>query len=272
MQQVFNSLGYQVDWFHSMMVGSLILTRFVIVVNLVPFLFGRPVPAMLRQIIALLFTILIFPVVVKTVPAGIEHNQFFVLALFAKEILYGMSIGLAAAMIFYGFDAAGQVIDAQRGASMAQIFSPQTGRQVTVFGQFSLQLGIVLFLSLGGHLLFLHSLFDSFRLLPIYELPNMGAGFLGMIDLFIRISGDVLLIATQLAAPILISIFVCDLILGVMNRISPAVNVLTLGFIIRGIMGVLIFFISLGVIAHEMGLLSVESMQNVKQTLQFLSS
>ena len=53
MQQVFDSLGYQVDWFRSMMVGSLILTRFVIVVNLVPFLFGKPVPAMLRQLIAI---------------------------------------------------------------------------------------------------------------------------------------------------------------------------------------------------------------------------
>lgn len=272
MQQVIESLGFDIKLAHSLVVMSLIFVRLAIVVNIVPFLFGRPVPAMPRQIVALLFTVLIYPLVVDQVPAGIETNFFFVMALMAKEVLYGLAIGLAAGMIFYAFDAAGQIIDAQRGASMAQLFSPQTGHQITVFGQFSLQLGIVLFLSLGGHRLFLHSLFESFRLLPIQELPTFGPSYLAMIDMFIVISGQVLLLAAQLAAPIIIAIFVVDIILGVMNRISPAVNVLSLGFVLRGIIGVLIFFISITVFAHQMSLISIESMDNIQKTIRYLTA
>jgi len=222
-------------------------------------------------VLALLFTILIFPAVSAAAPEGLYNDFFFVLALFAKEIFVGMVIGLSAAMVFHAFEAAGQVIDAQRGASMAQVFSPQSGHQVTIFAQFMLQFGIVLFLVLGGHRLFLHALFESFQVIPVYEFLNTGPNFVGLMELFISITGQVLYIGAQLAAPIIISIFVVDLILGVMNRISPAINVLTLGFTIRGVTGVLIFFLCLGVSAHQMGLLSMTTVDSVRRAIQFLA-
>lgn len=270
MDQLLALLGIEVPWDNLSLVAGLIMVRLLTMITLVPFLFGEPVPNMIKMGVALVLLAFVYPAVAPTVPPSIFADGFYVISLFIKEFFYGLALGLAAGMIFYGFDAAGQVIDNQRGASMAQIFSPQTGAQITIFGQFTLLMAIVLFLTIGGHRLFLEAFLESYTLLPIYEMPAGGIGFLGFIDQFIVISGRVLLIAAQLSAPVLISIFLVDIVLGLINRISPAVNVLTLGFTIRGVVGVLIFFVSITVIAHQMELISMESIDNVKTTIRFL--
>ncbi len=271
MEHVFRLLGVEMQTGPAIICGGLILTRIFIVVNLIPFLFGNPTPQVVKSGVSLMLMIILYPLIRPTVPDGAFDNFLFVIALFLKEAFYGAAIGLSASMIFYGFDAAGQVIDNQRGASMAQIFSPQTGQQVTIFGSFTFQLSIVLFLTLGGHRLFLHAFVESYSWLPIYEMPADWPGLMGLMEHFIRISGQVLFIAAQLSAPVLISIFVVDLILGVMNRISPAINVLTLGFAIRGVMGVLIFFLSFTLVATQLKLLSMESVKHVRQTIIYLA-
>lgn len=271
MDRLFQILGIEVGWENMSIVAGLIMIRLLTVINLIPFLFSKPVPNMIKMGSAMVLLLFIYPSVSLTIPPGVFEDGLFVMALFMKEFFYGMALGLAASMIFYGFDAAGQVIDNQRGAAMAQIFSPQTARQVTIFGQFSFQLAIVLFLTIGGHRLFFNTFIESYELLPIYEMPAQSPTFMAFIDHFISISGTVLLIAAQLSAPILIAIFLVDLVLGLINRISPAVNVLTLGFTIRGVVGVLIFFVSITVIANQMQLISMETIDNVKKTIHFLA-
>jgi len=46
MQALFDNLGYEISWHHTWIVGGLILARLIILINLLPFLFGTPVPAM----------------------------------------------------------------------------------------------------------------------------------------------------------------------------------------------------------------------------------
>ena len=272
MNPVFETLGIEAGWEHASLVASLIMMRLLTMIGLIPFLFSNPVPNMIKMGSAMVLLVYLYPMVSSTIPPEAFADGLYVLALFMKEFFYGMALGLSASTIFYGFDAAGQVIDAQRGAAMAQIFSPETGRQVTVFGKFSFQMAVVLFLTIGGHRLFFSAFLDSYRLLPIYEMPAQAPTFMAFIEHFISLSGSVLLIAAQLAAPILIAIFLVDIVLGLINRISPAVNVLTLGFTIRGVVGVLIFFASITIIARQMELISMETIDSVKKTIRFLAA
>ncbi len=272
MQALADIFGLDFNTGPALMAGGLILARVFTIINLVPFLFGNPVPNMIKLGTSFIFLVLLFPFIYPTIPEHAFDNFLFNIALLLKEVFYGTAIGLMSSLVFYGFDSAGQIIDNQRGASMAQIFSPQTGRQITIFGSFTFQLGIILFLTLGGHHLFIHAMVQSYHFLPIYEMPTVGLDMAAMINLFIRVSGTVLFIAAQLAAPVIISIFVVDLILGVMNRISPAINVLNLGFAIRGMMGVLIFFVALGSVAFQMKLVSMDSIDNIVKMIRYLSA
>ena len=56
-----------------------------------------------------------------------------------------------------------------------------------------------------------------------------------------------------------------------MSKSAPAINVYELGFAIRGILGVLIYFLSLGLVATEMGKLSFRMIGQVQRVIDFLS-
>ena len=92
--------------------------------------------------------------------------------LYLKEAFYGLAIGFAVSMLLYGLEAAGAMVDNQRGASIARVLIPQLGGQGSISGSFLFQLAIVIFLTVGGHRLFFNSFFNSFVKLPVLEFPK----------------------------------------------------------------------------------------------------
>lgn len=115
MDRIIEILGLDYSWERMAIIAGLILIRLLIMISLIPFLFGKPVPNMVKMGSAMAIMLFIYPVVSPTVPPEIFDDGLFVLLLFIKEFFYGMALGLSGGMIFYGFDAAGQVIDNQRG-------------------------------------------------------------------------------------------------------------------------------------------------------------
>jgi flagellar biosynthetic protein FliR len=162
------------------------------------------------------------------------------------------------------------MIDNQRGMSIARVLIPQLGEQGSMSGTFLFQFGLVIYLTIGGHRIFLQSFFNSFVSLPILEFPKAGPGLFALMDLFIRISGEVFLIAIQLAAPVIIAIFVADIILGVANRVAPQINVWELGFNVKGYIGILLLFVSLTLIADQIRYLSLKSNMNADRVIEHL--
>ena len=130
------------------------------------------------------------------------------------------------------------------GRTMA-VFNPALGSQASVFGLFMYQLVIAIFLVIGGHRFFLGALVESFQKVPLMTYPTIGQGITPMMDLMIKLSADTLIICLQLSAPVLISIFVADLVLGVTNRIAPMINVFEMSFNIKGFVGVLLVYLAI---------------------------
>ena len=92
-----------------------------------------------------------------------------------------------------------------------------------------------------------------------------------MSEEFIKVSGSVLLLALQLTAPIMISIFVADIILGIMNKAAPQINVQELGYAIRGAIGVLVYFISVGLVASQMEKISMGMIDTIDRIVQIFA-
>lgn len=271
MNELSHQLGIQVDWGFMMTFAGLIMARLTMVTLTIPFVTGKPAPGQIKIGLAVALMIFLYPFLA---PAGVGHlpaDPLTLTLLYLKEAFYGILIGFAAGVVFHGFEAAGSVIDSQRGAAQARLLIPQLGEQSSLFGVFSLQLGIVLFLSLGGHLFFFKALMESYQLLPILEFPKAQPDFLAMADQVIRLTGQVLVIAASFSAPVMLAIFIADLILGIMNRIAPAINVWEMGFTIRGYLGVLILFLSITILAHEMERYSLGMVTDVERILRFLA-
>ncbi len=224
----------------------LIAARLVPVFTLAPFFGGRLLPAPARIGLALAFAALLAPAVgaslisgAAPVPAGLG-----LVALLAKEVAVGAVIGFLVALPFLAADMAGRLADQARGASMAEVLVPQTGDRSTVLGDLGLQLAIVVFVLLDGHLLFFRSLAASYEALPLVSAPS-AAGWSSVAAAAISTSAQTIAAAVGLAAPVLAATVLTDWGLGLLNRVSPQVQVYFVGLPIKAVVGVLTFMLAL---------------------------
>jgi len=271
MDRLFQVLGFQVDWRFTLVVASLIFLRMMMITATIPFLTGRPAPTPVKIGLALSLLVFLYPFLSPEVPDLSKASPFFLMLLYLKEALYGIAIGFGGSIIFHGFQAAGLVVDNQRGASHARLFNPQFGQESSIFGQFYFLLGVVLFLGLGGHLLFLKTVVLSYELLPLAALPPSAPDVIGLIDEFVKLTGSVLILSIQLTAPVLIAVFLADFIFGTISRTAPAINVFEMSFGIRAVLGVIIVFLSIGLVADEMGKLSRGMIGQVEGIIRYLA-
>jgi flagellar biosynthetic protein FliR len=270
MDELLRKLGINFNVAFYLIFFTLIWSRTLMMVSMVPFLFGRPVPRYVTVGAAMVLAIYVFPLIVPEKPPPISDDYLALVVLYVKEIFYGFAIGMAVSIIFQAYSAVGQMIDNQRGLSIARVLIPQLGEQGAVSGLFLFNLGIVIYLAAGGHLVFLNSFFTSFKTLPVLEFPVTGHGMLPLMDLFIKMTGEVIYISIQMATPVIIAIFLADLILGIANRVAPQINVWMLGFQIKGYLGTLLMFVSLTMVAEQMQHYSVASNRRADQVVQFL--
>lgn len=270
MQDFLDKIGVNINVTFSLIFLSLIWVRVLAMVSIVPFLFGKPVPKYVLTGASMVLALFVYPAIVPKTPPVLEQDIIALAVLYFKEAFYGVSIGMAVTVVFYSFESVGQMIDNQRGVSIARILIPQLGEQGSISGNFLFQLGLVIYLAMGGHLFFLNSFFSSFNVLPVLGFPVTGPGLFPMMDLFMRITGEVLYIALQMAAPVIIAIFFSDIILSIANRVAPQINVWELGFQVKGYIGILLMFVALTMMAQQMDTYTVKSGRYAEQVIELL--
>lgn len=270
LQEVLSRVGVTVDVSFAFVFMTLIWVRTLTMAVVLPFLFGKPVPRYVVVGASMVLALFIFPNIVPTPAPPLPEAFLTLFMLYLKEAFYGLAIGFGVALLLYGFEAAGAMVDNQRGASIARVLIPQLGEQGSITGNFLFQMAIVIYLTIGGHRLFFKSFFASFVKLPVLEFPKAGPGLFPMMDLFIRITGEVLFIGIQLAAPVILAIFLADIILGVANRVAPQINVWMLGFTLKGYVGILMLFLAITMIGDQIKNYALKTDMYAGQVLQHL--
>src|SRR5262249_27518668 len=103
-------LGLATDVTRFLMLFGLGLSRVMGAIVLNPFLGGAAVPSRIKVGIALMITAVLFPSVSPGV-ANFQAGTLTFVALLAKEILIGITIGLVSQFIFYTVQMAGALVD-----------------------------------------------------------------------------------------------------------------------------------------------------------------
>ncbi len=251
MQEFLSRLGVTYNVSFAFIFWTLIWVRVLAMATMIPFLFGKPVPRVVTVGASVALALYAYSQLAPASPPPIPEDLFFLVMLYLKEAFYGFIIGFSVGILFYAFQSVGQMIDNQRGMSIARALIPQLGEQASLAGIFLFQFAVVMYLALGGHRVFFGAFFGSFQALPVLEFPVAGPGMFPLLDLMARMSGMIFFIALQLAAPVIIAILLADIILGMANRISPQINVWELGFNVKGYLGVLLLFASITMIGTQ---------------------
>ena len=215
------------------------LIRIAALVMVLPALGGVFVPAKVRVLLALALTMVIAPVLQDS-PA-VDLMSFPGLMMIMRELLIGVAIGFVVQIVFDAVSMGGQVISMSMGLGFAVMVDRQRGVNIPVLGQLFMLLGMLMFLSLDGHLTMIRLLADSFQLLPI-----SGAGLshmaLGGILLWV---GQVFVIAVKIALPAITALIIVNLSFGVMSRAAPTLNLFAVGFPIAMLFGFVAIFLNM---------------------------
>jgi flagellar biosynthesis protein FliR len=264
LQHIIGSMGFHDDVGAFIVLFGLIMARLVTAISLTPFMGGRSTASQIKIGIAVLTGILLFPSVAPRTSIG-DLNAFRVLCLLIKEGVIGGIIGFLAQIIFQAVQMAGATMDYARGMSQATFFAPQLETNVSLIGQLQLQATVVLFLLFNGHLMFLRALAASFAKIPLLEFPHFSNGLLPATEQMARYTGDSLVIAVQLSAPVLVALFLVDVSFGVIGKVASGFNVHNESQPVKALLGLGVFFLTLSYIVGRMPGYFADMLQQIEQ-------
>ena len=157
------------------------------------------------------------------------------------EMAFGLAMGMALSLIFVAAQWAGELIGQQMGLNLSEVFDPQFGGSGSVLGELYFMLTLVVFLSIDGHHAMLRGVRESFDALPLL---SVGVDR-GVFDTVTGLLGGATVLAIRLAAPMLVTMLIVDLVLGLIGKTMPQMNVMSAGLTLRAVVGMVIVIVGL---------------------------
>lgn len=199
------------------------LTRVLALFAVAPVLSHRALPLRVKVALALAVTAVLAPTLpVPPVTVALTGDG---LALLAYNVLIGLLIGFAVRVVLAAFELAGELIGLQMGLSFAGFFNPASGTAQNPVAGFLSLLALLTFIAIDGHLMLIHALAESFRLFPL-EGARAPLDF----ERIVRLAADTFALALSIALPFVAVLLLINVVLGVLARIAPQLNVFAVGF------------------------------------------
>ena len=198
---------------------------------------GQIISRTLRIGIAMSLVIFLMPLLKDQLTRDIFYQDHYTVFII-KESLIGAIIGLIVGLPFYIAGAVGTFIDNQRGAGQSQMSDPISGSETGVLGVFINKGVVAIFFVAGGFFAFLDLLYSSYILWPITDLE-----FDWLKPRHAVISHVITTFAVSsllLASPAMISMFLSELSLALLNRFAKQLNVFILAMPIKSMVACLV--------------------------------
>lgn len=195
-------------------------------IGAVPVIASAQTPGRVKTAMTVAISLALFPVMADAVPKDVSFAPLPFLLLMISELLLGLLLGLVARLIFTAVEFGATVIGYQMGFAAANVFDPQSERQVALISQFQNVFAILIFLAINGHHLFLRTAVLSYELLPPGKIDFSGQA----VPFLMELASHMFSIGVQFSAPVLAVLLLSGLILGVLARVFPQLNVFLLSF------------------------------------------
>ncbi|MFC6669767.1 flagellar biosynthetic protein FliR [Marinobacterium aestuariivivens] len=215
------------------------------------------VPARIRLGLALAVTLLLVPVLPPMpVFEAFSIQSYLVIA---QQILIGAAMGFMVQILLQVFVVGGQLISTQMGLGFASVSDPVNGVSVVVLSQFLLQLVMLLFLGMDGHLVMIDALARSFELIPV-GMEGLGSRVFADVA---RSGGWMFASALLMALPPITALLVINFSFGIITKAAPQLNIFAIGFPFTMLMGLLIAWASLSGFLGQYQRIATEALEQI---------
>lgn len=196
-------------------------------IEVAPLFSSSALPQTAKIGFSLFVAAVIFPTVVANgyvIPTNAVHFILVVLG----EVLIGIIIGFFLVVVYASFQVAGQFFSLQMGFGASQVFDPLAQIEIPLLGQFLNIVAMLVFISMGGMQKFmLKGVSDSFRALTAMDLV---VGNERLLKVFMTSLGRLFEAALMISFPILGTLFIISLSVGLLAKAAPQMNLLMIGF------------------------------------------
>lgn len=194
---------------------------------------GRAIPASARVVIALGLAL---PFVDRLAPAVVDLSTPQLLSAVLLQVLTGTALGFLTYLMFAAVQAAGDMIDFFGGFTISSAYDPISMSTSSVFGRVHTLLATTLLFATDAHLVVVDGFLRTYEVLPLdrgLDVTLLGAAVVSGLGAFF-------LAAVQIAAPLIAVLFLADIGLGLVTKVSPELNAFSLGFPVKILVTILL--------------------------------
>lgn len=224
---------------YNIVIFMLVFTRLTGMLQSAPFFNSLSAPVMTKLWFGAISAFIIYPMVFASKAYIMPKSmpEFMILIIF--EFLIGYLIGFVANLIFEGIRMSGNILSIQTGLSMSEALDPVSGVSSNHISKIYIYLATLVFLAIGAHHFLFITLFGSFNSIPIGDFLLFDSQVVGsLLILFAKIFK----IAFGVALPIFSVLLIVDILLGMMSKMMPQMNIYMVALPVKIYIGLFLIF------------------------------
>lgn len=210
--------------------------------------FGSPqVGVQVKLLLSIVLSAILFPVVkAGNVDYLVISNEIVGLAV--RELIVGLALGFLTRIFFFVVTMVGDLVSMSVGLGASQMYNPMLGTHGNTIEQFYGTIATLVFLSIGGHHMLITAISQSYDLIPVSSL-SLNVGPFAEMAVF---GQTAMMLAIKMCAPVLVTIFLVNVAMGILGRAVPQINVLVTSMPVTIMLGMTVVFLCLPLLVLEM--------------------
>lgn len=215
----------------------------------VPIFGANNIPNQVKIGLILFISIIIAPTTLEQFNPAVINSFPTLLYYGLSEFMIGISYGLITSVFINAVYVAGAIIDMNIGLSIVSVISPQDEHEIPVSANLLYLLGIMIFLVMDLHHVLLRGIMDSFSIIPV------GTGIFDFSQAlkFNDYLSTSFIVGFQIASPFILTMLVLDIVLGLLSKAMPAMNIFVLGMPLKILVGFVMYMVLMPYYANELG-------------------
>ena len=240
----------------------LILVRLSAFIFTAPIFSNSQIPRKVKACFSVFISMIIYNTVAVELPAYSDVISFVM-----QEAIVGLILGFIISACMYIVNYAGRLIDMEMGLSMANMMDPSTRIQASITGAFYTQMVLLLLLITNMHYYILRAIVDSFKHVPLGGVV-FHAGLYEIMQSFLV---DFFVIGFRIVLPVFAAMLIVNVVLGVLARIAPQMNMFVVGMQLKIFVGLVILYIIVSTLPMVSDFIAVEMKKYINIIMKALA-
>ena len=231
--------------FGPLVVFGIVLVRVGMLVATAPIFGSTWAPAQVKVGLAGILTIVLLPFV----PLPSVATPAALALVVVHEAIVGIAIAFSVRILLGAAELGGYMVGFQLGFAYAGIIDPQSGVRNNILAVLYSSLTLLVLFGANLHHQIIRLLLVSYDTVPVAAATAVDAS---LVETVIRMLGLIFVVGTQLAAPVVLVLLLVELVMGLVTRAAPSLNVMVLGAPLRLLVGLATLAVAIQVVPGVM--------------------